>query len=34
LQQHQQLGESSYFDFLATKPPKFTETTDPLEAKH
>jgi hypothetical protein len=33
-QQHQQLQESSYFDFLATQPPEFTETTDPLEANH
>jgi hypothetical protein len=33
-QQHQQLQESSYFDFLATQHPEFTETTDPLEANH
>jgi hypothetical protein len=33
-QQHQQLQEFSYFDFLATQPPKFTETTDPLESNH
>jgi hypothetical protein len=33
-QQHQQLQESSYFDFLATQPPEFTEMTDPLEANH
>jgi hypothetical protein len=26
--------ESSYFDFLVTQPPLFTETTDPLEANH
>jgi hypothetical protein len=31
---HQQPQESSYFDFLATQPPKFTETTNPLEANH
>jgi hypothetical protein len=31
-QQHQQLQESSYIDFLATQPLEFTETTDPLEA--
>jgi hypothetical protein len=34
LQQHQQPQESSYLDFLATQPPLFTETTDPLEANH
>jgi hypothetical protein len=33
-QQHQQLQESSYFDFLATQPPEFAEMTDPLEANH
>jgi hypothetical protein len=33
-QQHQQLQEFSYFDFLATQPPEFAETTDPLEANH
>jgi hypothetical protein len=33
-QQHQQLQESSYFDFLATQPPEFVEATDPLEANH
>jgi hypothetical protein len=33
-QQYQQLQESSYFNFLATQPPEFTETTDPLEANH
>jgi hypothetical protein len=33
-QQHQQLQESSYFDFLATQPPEFAETTDPLKANH
>jgi hypothetical protein len=26
--------ESSYFNFLATQPPKFTETRDLLEANH
>jgi hypothetical protein len=26
--------QSSYFDFLATQPPKFVEATDPLEANH
>jgi hypothetical protein len=33
-QQHQQPQESSYLNFLATHPPVFTETTDPLEANH
>jgi hypothetical protein len=33
-QQHRQLQESSYFDFLATQPPEFTETTNPLEANN
>jgi hypothetical protein len=33
-QPHQQPQESSYFDFLATQPPEFAETIDPLEAKH
>jgi hypothetical protein len=33
-QQHQQLQKSSYFDFLATQPPEFAETIDPLEANH
>jgi hypothetical protein len=33
-QHHQQTQESSYLDFLATKPPKFIKTTDPLEANH
>jgi hypothetical protein len=33
-QQHQQLQESSYFDFLVTQPPEFTKTTYPLEANH
>jgi hypothetical protein len=33
-QQHQQTQESSYFDFLATHPPQFTETTYPLEVNH
>jgi hypothetical protein len=32
--QHQQPRESSYFDFLATQPPEFAETMDPLEANH
>jgi hypothetical protein len=32
-QQYQQLQES-YFDFLATQPPEFAETIDPLEANH
>jgi hypothetical protein len=32
--QHQQPQESSYFDFLATQPPEFAETTDLLEANH
>jgi hypothetical protein len=31
---HQQPRESTYFDFLATQPPEFTETMDPLEANH
>jgi hypothetical protein len=31
-QQHQEPQESSYLNFLATQPPEFTETTDPLEA--
>jgi hypothetical protein len=33
-QQHHQPQESSYFDFLATQPPEFIETTDPLDANH
>jgi hypothetical protein len=33
-QQHQQSQESSYLDFLATHPPEFAETTDPLETNH
>jgi hypothetical protein len=33
-QQHRHIQESSYFDFLATQPLEFTETTDPLEANH
>jgi hypothetical protein len=33
-QQHQQPQESSYFDLLATQPPLFAETTNPLEANH
>jgi hypothetical protein len=33
-QHHQQTQESSYFDFLATKPPKFVEMIDPLDANH
>jgi hypothetical protein len=32
-QQHQQT-QKSYFDFLATRPIKFVEMTDPLEANH
>jgi hypothetical protein len=34
LEQHQQPQESSYFDFLATQPPLFTETTNSLEPNH
>jgi hypothetical protein len=34
LQLHQQSQESSYFNFLATQPPEFAETTNPLEANH
>jgi hypothetical protein len=33
-QQHQQPQKSSYLDFLATRPPEFTEMTGPLEANH
>jgi hypothetical protein len=33
-EQHQHPQESSYLDFLATQPPEFTETIDPLEANH
>jgi hypothetical protein len=32
--QSQQPQESSYFIFLATQPPLFTEMTDPLEVNH
>jgi hypothetical protein len=34
LQTHQQLQESSYFNFLVTQPPEFAETTELLEANH
>jgi hypothetical protein len=34
LQQCPQPQEPSYLDFLATQPPVFAETTDPLEANH
>jgi hypothetical protein len=33
-QQHQQLQESSYFDFLATQPPEFAEMMYPFEVNH
>jgi hypothetical protein len=33
-QHHQQPQNSSYLDILATHPPVFVETTDPLEANH
>jgi hypothetical protein len=33
-QQHHQPQQSTYFDFLATQPPLFTETTNLLEANH
>jgi hypothetical protein len=33
-QNHQQPQDSSYLNFLATRPPKSAETTDPLEANH
>jgi hypothetical protein len=33
-QPHQQSQDSSYFDFLATKPLEFAEATDPLEANN
>jgi hypothetical protein len=33
-QQSQQPQESSYFNFFATQPPKFSETTNPLAANH
>jgi hypothetical protein len=33
-QQHHQPQESSYYNFLATQPPLFTEMTYPLEANH
>jgi hypothetical protein len=33
-QQPQQPQESSYLDFLASRPPKFAETIDPLDANH
>jgi hypothetical protein len=32
--QHEQPQEFSYFNFLATQPREFTETTNPLEANH
>jgi hypothetical protein len=34
LQQHQQPQESSYLNFLATRPTVFTETIDPLQANY